>query len=379
MRLLAALCSPSRIALLILPCTPAFALIHFGDGHNEVFVRSSVGIAYDSNIFATADGAGDTSINASVGIEYQRKAGMIGVDAELDWNFSQFDKFSGESFANPDFSAVFTKATGRTTGSLNLGASRESRAETAINIRAVSWNYEAGVQAKYPVIERYSFGAGLGYDRRDFVSNEALVDIATYSFNTDLFYALNSERDLLAGYRFRSTLTSADTTDTDHAITVGVSGKILSKLNGSLRFGLQRRGVERSTGPDESHDSVTASASTTWALTRRFSLAGTLSRDFVTVATDASVNTSSAGLEAQFAMNLKTAIFAGISYTHLDFLDTESAGRKDDSVSLSAGASYTINRHFTVSANYVYFVNSSNRTASDYHRHTVSLNLSSHW
>lgn len=365
--------------LFIASCSSAFALVKFDDGHDELFVSSSVGVAYDSNIFAAAGGAGDTSYNASLSIEYQRRVGMIGVNADLGWQFSRFDKFSGENFANPNLSAELTKASGRTTGSLKLEAKRESRAETAINIRAVSWNYDADLQLKYPVIERYSLTGGFAYDRRDFASNETLVDIDTYTLNSDLLYALNSQRDLLVGYRYRTTQTTADTTDTDHALTVGVSGKIFSKLHGLVRFGYERRLVDRRIGPNESHDSVTASASATWNLTGRFSLIGALSRDFMTVATDANVNTSSASLDAQFAVNAKTVTFAGISYSHLDFLDTSSAGRKDDGVSFTVGASYSFNDHLKFSANYVYFVNGSTLAISDYHRHSFSLSLSSHW
>ena len=380
MRLLAVYRSALRLAApLVFSCSPALALVSFDDGHNDFFVSSSVGIAYDSNIFATANGAGDTSYNASLGIEYLRKAGMIGVDADIGWQFSRFDKFSGESFANPSLSASFTKASGRTTGVVKLAAKRENRAETAINIRAVSWDYDASVQVKYPVIERYSITGGLDYNRRDYSSNATLVDINSYALNTDLLYALNSQRDLLAGYRFRTIHTTAETTDTDHAVTVGVSGKILSKLRGSVRIGLQRRDVQRRIGPDESHGSATATATTTWSLSRRLSLAGSLSRDFVTVATDANVDTTSASLDAQFAMSLKTAVFAGVSYSHLDFLDTGAAGRKDNSLSFNAGASYSLNEHFKLSANYVYFLNSSTLAISDYHRHSISLNLSSHW
>ena len=39
----------------------------------------------------------------------------------------------------------FTKQTGRTTGSLSLSASRESRADAAVNLRSTSWNIPVGL------------------------------------------------------------------------------------------------------------------------------------------------------------------------------------------------------------------------------------------
>ena len=101
--------------------------------------------------------------------------------------------------------------------------------------------------------------------------------------------------------------------------------------------------------------------------------------DFVTVATDANVNTTSASLDAQFVANAKTAFYAGVSYSHLDFLDTNSAGRKDDGFNLTVGASYSFNDHLKLSANYVYFLNESTLPISNYHRHSLSLTVSSHW
>jgi len=381
MRLLAVHRSPLRFAASFLfSCTSAFALINFDEGHHEFFVTGSGGVTYDSNIFATAGGAGDTSYNASLGIEYRRNVGLIGVDADAAWQFSRFDKFSGENFANPALSAEFTKGTGRTTGALKVSAKRESRAETEINLRTKSWNYDADLQVKYPVIERYSITGGVDYSRRDFPEkNTGLFNIDTYAFNTDLLYALNSQRNLMVGYRYRTTQTTADTTDTDNSLSIGVSGKILPKINGSVRVGFQNRSVQRRVGPDESHNSITSSASATWTVTRRLSVIGTLSRDFITVATDANVDSTSAGLDAQFALNSKTSVFAGLTYNHSDFLDTGLAGRKDDSVNASAGASYSLNDHLKVSGSYSYFVNWSTLPTSDYDRHSFSLSISSHW
>lgn len=380
MRLPAVLRSSVRFgALFAASCASVFALVKFNDGHDEIFVTGSAGVGYDSNLFATNGGEGDTSYNASLDIEYQRKAGMLGVNADLGWRFSQFDKFSDESFANPQFTGAITKGGGRTTGSLTVGAKRENRADTAINLRTESWNYNAELALRYPVIERYSLAGTFGYGRRDFTDNTSLVDIDTYSASGDLQYAINSERNFTAGYRFRTTNTSAETTDRDHALLFGVNGKIIPKLNGDVRMGFQRRYVDRTTGADESHNSLTASASVVWAINGRFSLTGSASRDFMTIATDASVETTTLGVDAQYALNSKTTAFAGVNYTHLRFLDTGSAGRSDDGVGFSAGAARVVNDHLKIVASYSYSTNWSTLALSDFNRHVFSLNVTSRW
>ena len=366
-------------AIALITTVPTFALIKFDEGHDEIFVTGSAGMTYDSNIFASAEGSGDTSFNASLLLEYKRKAGMIGVDATAGWDFSKFSKFDSENFANPRLTAELTKASGRTTGDLRAEVRKENRADTAINVRTESWDYDAQLDLKYPVIERYSLAGNFGYTLRDFVNNDALVDIATYSAGLDLDYALNSQRQLLVGYRYRNTDTSVHTKDTDHAVTAGVTGKIIPKLNGTVRVGLQRRDIDRVNAKSEAHNSATASASVTWTLTSRLGLTGTAARDFSTVATDASVDTTSVNLDAQYAVNAKTSAFAGIGYGHLKFLDTSISGRQDDYADANFGFSYTYSDRLKFTAIYTFIENWSTVAASDYSRHSISLSASTHW
>ncbi|PTY07024.1 hypothetical protein DB347_10565 [Opitutaceae bacterium EW11] len=374
----------ARSALLFLcpllaTCTSALALIKFNDGHDEIFVTGSAGMTYDSNLFASSEGDGDTSYNGNVELEYRRKAGMLGVGATLDCQISRFQSHTEENFANPDFKAELTKDSGRTTGMLRVGVRRENRAETAINLRTKSWNYDAELTAKYPVIERYSISGLAGYSRRDFQENTSLVDIDTYNAGADLLYALNSQRDLVVGYRHRITDTTASTTDTDDSATVGVTGRILPKLSGSFRIGLQQRSVERRGAPDESFSSATSTVGATWTVSTRLSVTATAAKDFVTVATDASVDSTSLGMTAQYAMNSKTSAFAGIGGGRYRFLDTGARGRHDDFASFSAGVARAFNEHLRVSLSYLYYKNWSTLALSDFDRHTISVNVSSRW
>lgn len=365
--------------LLSVTALPSRALIKFNDGHDEIFVTGTAGVSYDSNLFASPDARGDTSYQASLLIEYRRKAGMIGVDASLGWDFSKYSEFEDEDFANPHMEVKLSKGGGRTTGALSATAKKENRADTAINLRTESWNYSTDANVKYPIIERYSLAGDVGYDKRDFSDNAVLVDIDTYSGGANLHYALNSERDLVAGYRYRTTNTTADTTDRDHRLSAGVNGKIIPKVTGGASLGMQRRSIDKVTGLDSSHSSWTASLNAQWTLTSRFGLFGTVAKDFSTLATDESADMTSASLLAQYSVNSKTSAFAGISYGHLRFLDSRVGGRTDDNVSLNAGVSYTFNERLRITASYSWFENWSTLPTSDFTRHSISLNVSTRW
>jgi hypothetical protein len=371
--------SLGTLALLSLSRETVFGLIKLDDGHDQLFVNGSAGLAYDSDIFASSSGEGDTSLNSSLDLEYKRKAGMLGVNADLGWDFAHFFRLTNQDYADPHFSAQLTKDGGRTTGWIKFDVRRQDRADVVVNTRTESWNYEGELKVKYPVIERYSISGDLGFGREDFLNNDLLTDFDTYTAGADVLYALNSTRDLSFGYRYRATQTAADTLDQDHAITVGVAGKIAGKFNGSAKIGVQERLIERRDGHHESHGSLTASISTTWTVTSRFAIIGDASRDFSTAATDMSVDATNVGLTAQYSFNPKLVGFAGANYGHVDFIDELSGGRRDDSISFNTGLTYTYSERFKVTATYTFTHNWSTFSAGNYDRHLFSFSVSSRW
>lgn len=363
--------------LLHLSSSTAPALLKFNEGRDQLFATVSLSMGYDSNIFADSTNEGDIFTNTSLSLEYLRHAGLIAVNGSVAWNLGSFASNPSENFANPSLNLEFVKQSGRTTGSLAFGSSRQSQADPVVNQRIESWNHTAGLNWKYPVITRYSFAGSLGYGMLDYIDESTgLVDLETYSASTDLYYTYSSQRDLVGGYRFRLSETSGGGQSTDHSVTAGVSGKILAKLKGVVRGGYQIRKEEPS---GATHGSITAAASATWAVNKRFSLTGTLNKDFSTTATDSSVDNLSFNLDAQYAIRHQWALHGGVGVGQSEFLSGVDRGREDYYFTWNAGVSYTMNDHFKASLTYSYFQNWSNRSGSDFDRHSVSLNLTSRW
>lgn len=367
--------------LLALLCGPASAIVKFNDGHDELFVTGTAGLSYDSNIFADANAVSDTLFTESLDLDYQRKAGILGVNGNLGWSFGQFARNSSENFADPHAHAEITKGTGRTTGSLTLGAQRQSRTEYALNLRTVSWDYNAGLNVKYPVIERYSIAGQVGWDYQDYVNNPNLFDIRTYTAGGDLFYVYTSQRDILGGYRLRVTDTTNGTRSYDHAFTLGTSGKLLPKLNGTVRFGYQLRQTDRNnlTRQEENFSAFTTSTSATWTVTKRFTVTGLASRDFSTLATDINVDNTAVALNTSFATTARITLFGGAGAGHLRYLGTLSEGRRDTYVTANLGLAYTLNDHLKISLTGLWYKNWSKLDQADYIRRTISLLVTSRW
>lgn len=352
---------------------PVSALVSIDAGKNQLFINSTASFGYDSNIFANAAGGGDYIYSLSLGANFLRHAGLIALDARVSVDSSQFGKNHGEDFQNPTFSAEFTKQTGRTTGALTLSASRESRADTAANLRNESWLYNAALNLKYPVIERYSLSGNVGYSLRDFTDNTSVVDLTTYTAGLDLFYVYTTDRDLLAGYHFTEGTTSAGTKTYDHSFTAGVTGRIIGPLQGTLRAGYEVNVPEGSS--DKSYGSWTANASTVWNFTKRFNVTGQLNKSVSITSTDISVDALSASLDAQYAVNAKTSFNFGTGWSYSRFLGALGAGRHDTSWNWSVALNRTLNNHLKASLSYVFFRNWSTLDFSDYDHSTVNLSL----
>jgi hypothetical protein len=389
--------------LLALTAQPAHALLRFDESRNQVYVTGYIGVGYDSNVFASSQpGNEDLVITGGAGVEFARKAGLIGVNASLGWDFGNFATFSEEDFLNPSMSLEFSKGTGRTTGAIQFNASQESRADPTVGLRTDSWNYGVNLNYRYPVMERYSIAGNIGYSIIDYTDpGNTFVDLDTYTIGTDLFYAWRSDRDLLTGYRYRFSETAVDSDSVDHSVYVGVAGRIVSKLSGSARVGVTYRenhfpadttlidGVTPKT--EDSSDGMYVSLSGTWPATRKATFTLALTQDYSTSSTNFQTQTSSADLTGQFSHTVKFTTRANVGGGYTQFLSgfaTDSPtytdgfnglDRDDTYFTAGAGASYTINKHFTLSLDYSYYQNWSTISDYEFARHTLSLTLSTRW
>ena len=137
------------LAVFSAPC--AQALLNLEGTRDQVFVFGSVTFAYNSNIFYDATNRGDYSEKGEVGVDLKRRAGVIAISSTAKVDYERFNKYTGESALNPNFAIEFSKLTGRLTGTLSLGAFRESRSDSAVNLRTNSWNVPVSLTIKYPL------------------------------------------------------------------------------------------------------------------------------------------------------------------------------------------------------------------------------------
>lgn len=367
----------SFLAALLLLTPPAGALLNIDGTRNQVFVFGGVSYGYNSNIFAQPDGRGDYTLSARAGVELKRRAGIIAVNLVAKADYVTYGTYTDENSLNPSFSLELNKTTGRTTGTLNVNAYRETRSDAAVNLRTTTWNFPIGLSLRYPVNDHLYITSATGYLKRSYDDNSGLVDYTDYTQAFDAFYVYTSKLDLLGGYRLRHATTSIGGRTTDHWFNLGATGGLLSKLSGTVRAGYQLRNVRGANA--ENFDHFNALASLSWPLTRKFSLGSSVSRDFNTIATGASVDSTSAALRATYTFSRKLEFNADTAGGRNKFLGRNQPARTDTFFTWGLGAHYNANEHFQLSATYTYLRNWSSFSFSDYNSHGFSLDVSSRY
>lgn len=358
------------VLALLFPQQSVFALLNIDGTRNQVFVFGSASLAYDSNVFARADGEGDYMFNAAVGVELKRRAGIISVNARAMFDYQRFTEFSDQNSWNPTFHLELNKTTGRTTGALTINAFRSSRADSAVNLRTQSWNFPIGLNLKYPVNDKIYLTSTTGYLKRSYSDSAAgLLTYTDYTQAIDLFYVFTSKTDLLAGYRIRVGTTERGTT-TDHNVTVGATNGLLPKVNGTVRLGYQWRTIDSTA---ESYNQITAAVSLTWNATRKLNVTGTVARDFTTTAVGGNVDTFSALLRGNYTFTRRYSVDAGLGYGRNHFLG--GTPRTDQFFTWDVGGRIHWNEHFDLSASYTYLNNWSDTSLSNFERTGYSVNF----
>jgi len=352
-----------------------FALLNIDGARNQLFVFGSVSFSYSSNIFSEATGRGDYTMSANAGLELKRRAGIIAVESTLKFDYQRFGEHTDQNSINPSFFIIFNKTSGRTTGAITVNAFRESRSDSAVNLRTSSWNFPLGLTLKYPINDKLYITSGTSYLQRRYTDTTVLANLTDYSESVDFFYVYTSKLDLIGGYRIRVSNTSTGGDTMDHWFNVGATGGLFAKLNGTVRLGYQVRDVSTPTSEKFTH--LNAAVSVTWPMTRKLSLAGQISRDFNTIATGASVDSAGANLSASYAFNRKLEFGSAVGYGRNQFLGRNQPARRDDFFSWDISAGYKFNEHLRIGASYTYFRNWSSLSFSDFSRQGYSIDASS--
>lgn len=380
-----------RILLILLmiwavAAPPADALFNMNQGKDLVFVNATYSIGFDSNIFTRKSGKASASQSASASIDYTRQAGLIAIAASAAISVGSFASVRSQDFTDPSLSLSFRKRYGRTTGSLALSARHDSSPDPDAGERTKSWNYGTMLDVRYPVNDRYYLTNSIAFNGKYYTNKGLFSNLDSYSDSIFVNYIYSSKLDLNGGYTIRISDTSRHTNAYDHNFSIGASGGIRPKLSGTIRVGYQIRDAGSyftdptltnapTTRINETFKAFSAGTSLKWLYSRKLSVSGDVNEDFSISSTDISTDRLSIGLHTSTPLTTKLIGNFGVTYSSTDFLGAAGDGRHDDMWMFDASLGVALTTHIRTNLSYAYMINSSNRSAYNFERQTLTLTI----
>jgi hypothetical protein len=344
----------------------------FNEGRDQVFINASLSFGYNSNVFDQKIAQGSPSATLAYSANYVRRSGVISVNATAAFTYDQFSSVKGQNVLDPNLSLVLAKGIGRTTGSLEFDAKRESQPDPDVNDRPISWNYSGTLNLRYPVNERYYLTSATDFNDVVYDNRVLFSDQDSYGENLGINYIYDSKLDLFGNYRVRTSDTPA-VSEFDQSAIIGANGTLLPKLSGTVSIGEERTESHTKGIGDTTYDDLTSSVNLYWRYSRLLSLNGSVSKDFSITATDIQVDTTSESVSADASLGHRWRTNAGVTHVGTDFLGIPGANRRDSLWEFSANVGTGITTHIRVNLGYLYEINYSTLSTAEFVDESVTL------
>lgn len=359
----------------VITAPQAEALFNLNQGKDLIFVNASYSIGFDTNVFTRKAGRSSVTQSAAASIDYTRQAGIISVSVSAAIAVGDFANIHGQDFIDPSLSLSLRKRYGRTTGSWVIGARHESQPDPDAGQRTKAWNFNTSLDVHYPVNDRYYLTNNFATSGRFYSDTLQFTDLRTFSDSIAINYIYSSKLDLNAGYSIRYSDTTKGTSANDHNFSLGASGGILPKLSGSVNFGYQFRQSDSVIGHHENFRSFSAGTNLKWLFSRKLSFNGDISEDFAITSTDVNTNRLNLGIHMTSSLTTKMIGNFGVIYSKTDFLGVAGDGRIDYMYQFEASTGVALTTHVRTSLSYAYTVNTSNKSAYDFVRQTLTFTI----
>lgn len=369
------------LSLLSPSFTSAAPLVSVGD-NVDIYFSGSSSLRWTSNVYRDeVDEADDIIWTISPGFEINVGRGLPDADLSIITRYDivryqELDQLDAELF---HIKAVGSYSTSRLdlSGSLSFDESKSASGEANI-IRDLmeSDTVSANLNAEYRVSPKFSFGAGVQYSEREYVTyTDRFADRDTTTLPFDVFYELTPKVDLSLGYTYSqtdidSTILRNEYETSSHFYNVGARGNLLPKLTGFFKVGYRDRDSTRA-GADN-NGMLGLDADFTWAVSPKLTASLGLSRDFGVGGEGVSTENSSVDTSVSYKIDSKWSAIANAGYTLRDY----DGGREDNQYTLGARISYVPNQHWRFGGGYNYTDNDSSSNNRSYQDHSLDVSAS---
>ncbi len=344
------------LTIIALSGTSSFAAPFMAVGDNaELFLTASVAVRFDSNIFLNATKEkSDTIFSFKPGFDLvfgkgSATSGNLYYREEIR-RYSSFDTLN-TSLADLGFKSNYDS--GKT--KVSLGASYAQLAYNEVGITLVNKIVQRDVTAanaatEFAFSEKTSLGTGLIFNKTDYAPI-GFIDNSSWSLPVDIYHEVSPKLAMSVGYRYRATSLSGAASDSkDHFLSVGARGEFTPKLTGQLRFGYNKRNLDR--GTDQTGFGVAADLK--YSATPKTFMQLEVANDFSNSVLGESTKVFDMTLQTQTQLSQQWQFGGSLGWRSIEY-----PKRSDDYYRVQVGLVYAYSTNLNLTATYAYGNNSS--------------------
>jgi hypothetical protein len=328
-------------------------------GNNaELFVTGQAGVRFDDNILLAPGGTNqksDTIVSFTPGLELEfGKDSLVKGVLSVSESFSDYLSHSelNSQLGTLNFKAAYnTEKTKLAANAAYTESDQNSYAANGSNIRRNT--YLGGLDGEYTLSPKTSFGTGVNLSRTEYLQSGSVGE-KNYGVPVNVYYGITPKTDLSAGVTYgRSDLDNGLSYD-DFYYNVGARGEFTPKLNGSFSIGWDDR--TGSGGPlAQNNSSLGFRSGLTYIYSDKTTIMLNADKGFSNASSGSSTQKNLGivlGAQSDLATNWK--VNTSLAYRDIQYEGVAAAGRVDDYLEASLGATYIVNSNISLNGTYTY-------------------------
>lgn len=358
--------------------TSADAAWRLGD-YGGVTLGLDADAVWSSNVLLNREEADDFILSATPKLLYRTDEGYGSIDAFIGMRATRYldlDQYDSDDFK----SGIVVKYPDEMRGEnfslrLDAGYNERTAADSAVQDIRETRDFTTNISASYYVSQYAQLRSGFSYSN-SISETDAYDDIETTTIPLALYYDVDEALSIGAGYRYRATDTSGDSTidadSEDHAFYCGVEDLLSPLLQYELKAGVQMRDFTDNDVLDD-ETGVYLQLRLEWFVLERTRLIGLAGNEFGTNALNESLETFYSAVDVEHDLDERVGLSAGIRYETVQY-DEIGSDRTDDAWSTSCSARYAlIPDRLTFHGGVRYVNNSSDQSYAEYELIEASL------
>lgn len=328
-------------------------------GNNaELFVTGQAGVRFDDNILLAPGGPNkksDTIVSFTPGLELD-----FGKDSLIKGMFTvseAFNSYLSNSELNSQLGLVNFKGTyetEKTTVSANAAYAELDQNTYAANGSNIRRNvYSGGLDAAYTISPKASFATGVTFSRTEYLQSGSVGE-KNYGVPINVYYGITPKSDLSVGVTYtRNDLDNGLSFD-EFYYNVGARGEFTPKLSGSFSIGWDDRTGSGGVAAQDS-SSLGFRSGLSYAYSDKTTITLNADKGFSNASSGTSTQKNLGivlGAQTDIAVDWKVS--ASLAYRDIQYEGVAAAGRVDDYLEATAGATYIVNSNISLNGTYSY-------------------------